>query len=154
MNIFVDTINDLTNNELFIEDYFPYTTLIEFYLLNGKYEKANGVIDEFLNSNIYVNNIILSFFKFYSDYLCIRFSLNEYMDFDNYNGVIKNSYSLADQIFHQRNQYYFISDEKYEFIQSLILLLVKSIHTKYLKRETAINFYVNLLIVIYYTLRH
>ena len=55
------------------------------------------------------------------------------MDFDNYNGVIKNSYSLADQIFHQRNQYYFISDEKYEFIQSLILLLVKSIHTKYLK---------------------
>lgn len=48
----MDTINDLTNNELFIEDYFPYTTLIEFYLLNGKYEKANGVIDEFLNSNI------------------------------------------------------------------------------------------------------
>ncbi len=47
--------------------------------------------------------------------------------------------------FHQRNQYYFISDEKYEFNQSFVLLLVKSIQTKYLKRETVINFYVNLI---------
>ena len=66
------------------------------------------------------------------------------MDLDNYFGNLLCRYPLCDQIFYQRNTYYSISDEKYEFNQSLIFLLDKAINSKYLESKEAIKFFVNL----------
>lgn len=141
----VDTLNDLKYNEMFKGDYLPYKALAEFYYRNGKHEKAIEEVNEFLNSDIHVNEIILSGFKFLSDYCHTKIGLINNYNFDTYNGHIKNDYPLCDQISHDRERYYRISDEKYEYNQSLILLLEKSISAQFLKYEDAIRFYVNLI---------
>lgn len=140
----VNTLNDLKSNELFIGDYLPYKSLMEFYTRTGHHNEALMVINDFLKSDIYVNDIILSAFKYYSEYLHERLGLNNEMDLDNYFGNLLCRYPLCDQIFYQRNTYYSISDEKYEFNQSLIFLLDKAINSKYLESEEAIKFFVNL----------
>lgn len=144
VNDIVNTLNDLKDNELFIGDYLPYKSLMEFYTRTGHLDEALMVINDFLKSDIYVNDVILSAFKYYSEYLHERLDLINEMDFDSYSGNLLCKYPLCDQIFYQRNTYYSISDEKYEFNQSLIFLLDKAINSIYLESEKAVMFYVNL----------
>lgn len=141
----VNTLNYLKDNELFIGDYLPYKSLMEFYTRTGHHDEALMVINDFLKSNIYVTDVILSAFKYYAEYLHERLDLNNEMDLDNYFGNLLCRYPLCDQIFYQRNTYYSISDEKYEFNQSLIFLLDKAINSKYLESEKAIMFFANLI---------
>ena len=140
-----DTLNGLKDNELFVGDFFPYKQLLDFYLRNSKYSKGIEEIKEFLNSGIRADDIALSYLKFYFDIFLTKVDFNERIDFENYLGSIENTNPLADQIFYQRKQYYMITPEKYEFNQSLILLLLKAINAKYLKFEYSIRFYVNLI---------
>ena len=141
----VNTLNYLKDNELFIGDYLPYKSLMEFYTRTGHHDEALMVINDFLKSDIYVTDVILSAFKYYAEYLHERLDLNNEMDLDNYTGNLLCRYPLCDQIFYQRNTYYSISDEKYEFNQSLIFLLDKAINSKYLESEKAIMFFANLI---------
>lgn len=144
-NEIVDEFHNLKDNELFIGDYLPYKALAEFYYRNGKYENAIETLNDFLNSDINVNEVILSGFKFISHYCHTKLDLVDNNTFDKYIGHIKNEHPLCDQIFEERNRYYRIRDEKYEFNQSLILLLEKSISAQFLKYEDAIMFYANLM---------
>lgn len=144
-NDIIDMLNDLKENELFIGDYMPYKELMVFYSRTGNYEKAIEVIDDFLNSGIYVNDIVLSSFKYFSNYCHDKLGITDNNDFDSYPRHIKNPYPLGDQIFNERNKYYCISDEKYELNESLRLLLDKAINAQYLKFKDAIRFYVNLI---------
>ena len=141
----VDNLNDLKDNELFFGDYFPYRELAQFYYRDGKYEKAIEVINDFLSTDIYVNEIILSSFKYFSEYCHTKLGLEDNTDFESYIGHINRLYPLCDQIFEERNRYYFIRDEKYEFNQSITLLLDKAIDAQFLKFKDAIRFYVNLI---------
>lgn len=118
---------------------------MEFYTRTGHHDEALMVINDFLKSDIYVTDVILSAFKYYAEYLHERLDLNNEMDLDNYFGNLLCRYPLCDQIFYQRNTYYSISDEKYEFNQSLIFLLDKAINSKYLESEKAIMFFANLI---------
>ena len=74
----------------------------------------------------------------------MKLGLIDKLDFKHYEGKRLNTHPLAEQIFYQRKQYYVISDDKYEYNQFLILLLVKSVSSRYLKFEQAVRFYVNL----------
>ena len=139
----VNTLNDLKDNKLFIGDYLPYKSLMEFYTRTGHHDEALMEISDFLKSDIYVNEIVLSAFKYYSEYLHERLDLKNEMNLESYSGNLLCRYPLCDQIFYQRNTYYSISDEKYEFNQSLIFLLDKAINSKYL--ESAIMFFANLI---------
>ena len=146
-------LNRIKDDELFIEDYFYYYYLVKHYLYFKKYEDGINVIKEFFSSNIYCNDTVVEYFIHYLKlYLNkINFAFNEeYFDLINkYNEKSiyfkKPKIPITDRIYKYKKNYYLISEEKYEFNQSLKLLQEKTITSRHFGYKNFVEFNIALL---------
>ena len=151
--------NSLKNEELFLNDYYPYRELVSMYnnspkTHSPKYPKKGlKVIEEFFNSQIYCDDVILEYFKYYSyiflDKLDMNMPSHLQDSIDNYQKNRKNykpdSIPIADRLFSNKKHVQYISKEKYDFNQALILLFSKTRDRMFVKFKDKIKFNVNLM---------
>ena len=151
-NNLINEYNLLKEEPLFENDYFPYLELLDIYLRKKQFSEGISTIFEFFQSEIYCDEIIFEHFKFYMELLLRRSELNlseeQLLLVQNYEKNRENykkpEIPIADKIFRDKPGVYLITDEKYEFNQILLYLLIKTISCRYLKFNEYIDFNVNL----------
>ena len=137
---------------LFENDYFPYLELAGIYQREKQFSRGIFTILDFFQSEIYCDEIIFGQFKFYMGLFLRRSVLNlteeQLLLVQNYEKNRENykkpEIPIANKIFGDGPEVYLITDEKYEFNQVLINLLIKTLNCRYLKFKEYIEFNVNL----------
>lgn len=143
----------LKTHELFLNDYFPYRELVMLCNEQNKPQEGLDVIEEFFNSEIYCDEVILDHFKYYTNRFLDKLDTpmptnlqDSIEDYEKNRQNYKNdSIPIADRIFSIKNNVQYITQEKYEFNQSLFLLFCKARDNIYGKYKDRIKFNVNLM---------
>lgn len=143
----------LKTEELFSNDYYPYRELVDIYNAQNNPQEGLNVIEEFFNSGIYCDEIILDYFKYYANRFLDKLKTpmprnlqNSIEDYEkNRMDYKKDSIPIADRIFSIKNNVQYITQEKYDFNQALILLFCKARDKMYVKYKDKIKFNVNLM---------
>lgn len=143
----------LKTNELFLNDYYPYRELVILYNDQNNPQKGLDVIEEFFNSEIYCDEVILDQFKYYTTRFLDKLDTtmpndlqDSIEDYEKNRRNYKNdSVLIADRIFPIRKNVQYITHEKYEFNQSLFLLFYKARDNMHVKYKDRIKFNVNLM---------
>lgn len=143
----------LKTNELFLNDYYPYRELAILYNEQNNPQEGLEIIEEFFNSEIYCDDVILDHFKYYTNRFLdkldtpmprdLQDSIEEYEK--NRRNYKNDSIPIADRISSIKNNVQYMTHEKYEFNQSLFLLFCKARDNMYVKYKDRIKFNVNLM---------
>ena len=122
----IDYYNDLLNDNLFKDDYYPYRKLVIYYEKLNDFERVWKTIKSFFNSGIYCNRYqyiwflhkieAVSRFMFISDE-----EINECLRNFKYNGFknrnLENSIIIAERLYKVRSSLKLLSAKKYDKTQ-------------------------------------
>lgn len=145
--------NLLKTEELFLNDYYPYRELVSLYNEQNNPQEGLNVIEEFFNLEIYCDEIILDYFKYYANRFLnkldspmprnLKDSIEDYEK--NRMGYKNESIPIADRLLSIKHNVEYISQEKYDFNQALIFLFCKARDQLYAKYKDRIKFNINLI---------
>ena len=138
--------NDLLNNELFVNDYYPYRRLVLMYKKTKEDYKQAEIIKKFFKSGIYANEYQQIWFENKLKILNVK-DTDRYIEYFNKNSL-KNKQKantpveIADRIRKSRDKIFIESEEKYDRIQTEYAFEEKC---SQLNREKRYPEYINLL---------